>query len=49
MPLEKTIKAHHMAKPFIDQIFKYHGLPTSIVLYRNPRMTSLLQEGLFEK
>ena len=46
--IKKTIKAHHMAKLFISQIFKYHGLPTSIVSDRDPRMTSLLWQGLFE-
>ena len=37
-----------MAKLFISQIFKYHGLPTSIVSYRDPKMTSLFWQGLFE-
>ena len=37
-----------MAKLFISQIFKYHGLPTSIVLDRDPKMTSLFWRGLFE-
>ena len=48
IPVKKTIKAHHMAKLFISQIFKYHGLPTSIVSDRDPRMTSLFWKGLFE-
>ena len=48
IPIKKTIKAHHMAKLFISQIFKYHGLPTSIVSNRDPRMTSLFWRGLFE-
>ena len=37
-----------MAKLFIFQIFKYHGLPTSIVSDRDPKMTSLFWRGLFE-
>ena len=37
-----------MASLFISQIFKYHGLPTSIVSDRDPRMTSLFWQGLFE-
>ena len=41
IPIKKTIKAHHMAKLFIPQIFKCHGLSTSIVFDRDPRMTSL--------
>ena len=48
IPVKKTIKAHHMAKLFISQIFKYHGMPISIVSDRDPRMTSLFWQGLFE-
>ena len=46
--VKKTIKAHHMATLFISQVFKYHGLPTSIVSDRDPRMTSNFWKGLFE-
>ena len=46
--VKETIKTHHMAKLFISQIFKYHGLPTSIISDRDPRMTSLFWRGLFE-
>ncbi|MCO5610121.1 hypothetical protein L7F22_064356 [Adiantum nelumboides] len=45
---KKTIKAHQMATLFISQVFKYHGLPTSIVSDRDPRMTSFFWKGLFE-
>ena len=48
IPVKKTIKAHQMATLFISQIFKYHGLPTSIVSDRDPRMTSNFWQGLFE-
>ena len=48
IPIKKTIKAHHMATLFISQIFKYHGLPMSIVSDRDPRMTSNFWKGLFE-
>ncbi|MCO5607614.1 hypothetical protein L7F22_061811 [Adiantum nelumboides] len=48
IPVKKTFKAHHMATLFISQTFKYHGLPTSIVLDRDPRMTSNFWKGLFE-
>ena len=47
IPVKKTIKPHHMATLFISQIFKYQGLPKSIVLDRDPRM-SLFWKGLFE-
>ena len=48
IPVRKTIWAHHMAMLFISQIFKYHGLPTSIISNRDPKMTSLFWQGLFE-
>ncbi|MCO5579340.1 hypothetical protein L7F22_033196 [Adiantum nelumboides] len=48
IPVKKTIKAHQMATLFISQIFKYHGLPSSIVSDRDPRMTSIFWKGLFE-
>ena len=48
IPVKKTIKAHHMATLFISNIFKYHGLPKSIVFDRDPRMTSNFWKGLFE-
>ena len=37
-----------MATLFILQIFKYRGLPKSIVSDRDPRMMSLFWQGLFE-
>ncbi|MCO5579649.1 hypothetical protein L7F22_033506 [Adiantum nelumboides] len=48
IPVKKTIKAHQMATLFISQVFKYHGLQTSIVLDRDPRMTSNFWKRLFE-
>ncbi|MCO5595346.1 hypothetical protein L7F22_049388 [Adiantum nelumboides] len=48
IPVKKTIKAHQMATLFISQVFKYHGLPTSIVSDRDPRMSSNFWKGLFE-
>ena len=41
LPVKKTIKVDHMAKVFLAQIFKHHGMPKSIVRDRDPRMTSL--------
>ena len=48
IPVRKTIKPNHMAKIFMQNIFKYHGMPASIVSDRDPRMTSLFWKGLFE-
>ena len=46
--VKKTIKAHHMENLFITHIFKYYGMPSSIVSDRDPRMTSLFWKRLFE-
>ena len=48
IPVKKTIKPHHMAKLFMAHIFKHHGFPKTIILDRDPRMTSLFWRGLFE-
>ena len=37
-----------MANLFMFHIFKHHGLPSSIISDRDPRMTSLFWRGLFE-
>ncbi len=48
IPVRKTIKPEHMAKVFLAQIFKHHGMPKTIVSDRDPRMTSLFWRALFE-
>ena len=48
IPVKKTIKGHHMARLFIRRIFRYHGLLTSIVFDRDPKMMSLFWQGVFE-
>ena len=47
IPIKKTIKACHMARLLISQIFKYHGLPASIVLERYLIMTSCFGKDYF--
>ena len=47
IPVPKKINAEHMVKLFMHNIFKYHGLPSSIVSDRDC-MTSLLWRALFE-
>ena len=44
--VRKKITADQMAKLFMHHIFKYHGMPTSIISDRDPRMTSLFWRGL---
>ena len=48
IPVRKKIKPEHMVKIFMHNIFKYHGMPQSIVSDRDPRMTSLFWKALFE-
>ncbi|MCO5594195.1 hypothetical protein L7F22_048219 [Adiantum nelumboides] len=48
VPARKKIKSDHMVKLFMHNIFKYHGMPQSIVCDRDPRMTSLFWKALFE-
>ena len=48
LPVKKTIKAKNMATLFLSQVFKHHGMPSSIVSDRDPRMTSLFWRGMFE-
>ena len=48
IPVRKKITAEHMVKLFMVNIFKYHGMPKSIVSDRDPRMTSLFWRALFE-
>ncbi|MCO5606904.1 hypothetical protein L7F22_061095 [Adiantum nelumboides] len=48
IPVRKKIKPNQMARLFMSNVFKYHGMPQSIVSDRDPRMTSLFWRGLFE-
>ncbi|MCO5548318.1 hypothetical protein L7F22_001775 [Adiantum nelumboides] len=48
IPVKKKIKLDQMARLFMSNIFKYHGMPQSIVSDRDPRMTSLFWRGLSE-
>ena len=48
LPVKKTIKPDHMARMFICHIFKHHGIPKTIVSDRDPRMTSLFWQALFD-
>lgn len=48
IPVQKNIKPEHMAKVFLAQIFKHHGMPKSIVGDTDPRTTSLFWRALFD-
>ncbi|MCO5593627.1 hypothetical protein L7F22_047642 [Adiantum nelumboides] len=47
VPVRK-IKSEHMVKLFMNNVFKYHEMPQSIVSDKDPRMTSLFWKALFE-
>ncbi|MCO5569542.1 hypothetical protein L7F22_023256 [Adiantum nelumboides] len=48
VPVRKKMKSKHMVKLFMHNIFKYHGMPQSIVSDKDLRMTSLLRKALFQ-
>ncbi|MCO5553245.1 hypothetical protein L7F22_006766 [Adiantum nelumboides] len=48
VPVRKKIKSEHMVKLFMHNIFKYQGMPQSIVSDRDPCMMSLFWKELFE-
>ncbi|MCO5563007.1 hypothetical protein L7F22_016643 [Adiantum nelumboides] len=48
IPVWKQITAEQMAKTFLVTVFKYHGMPRSIVSDRDPRMTRLFWRALWQ-
>ncbi|MCO5584172.1 hypothetical protein L7F22_038095 [Adiantum nelumboides] len=48
IPVRKQITAEHMAKIFLVTVFKYYGMPRSIVSDRDPRMTGLFWRALWQ-
>ncbi|MCO5583898.1 hypothetical protein L7F22_037815 [Adiantum nelumboides] len=48
IPVRKQITAEQMAKIFLVTVFKYHGMPRSIVSDRDPRMTGLFWRALWQ-
>ena len=40
LPIKETYKLDKLADIYIREIVKLHGIPTSIVLDRDPRFTS---------
>ena len=49
IPVKETIKPHHMGKLLMTHIFnKHHGFPKTIISNRDPKMTSLFWQGLFD-
>ena len=47
IPVKSTYKTDAIAKIFLKEIFKLHGLPKPIVSDRDPKFTSNFWKGLF--
>ena len=48
VPCKKTITGEDKAKLFIDNIYRYHGLPDDIVFGRGPQFVSKFWQALFK-
>jgi hypothetical protein len=46
--LQHPFTASTVAQIFMDQVFKLHGMPHSIVFYRDPTFTSNFWQELFK-
>ncbi|KAG3059276.1 hypothetical protein PC121_g14023 [Phytophthora cactorum] len=46
-PVAASITATHTAAIFVDTVYRHHGLPTSIVSDRDPRLTAAFWSELF--
>ncbi|MCO5581744.1 hypothetical protein L7F22_035633 [Adiantum nelumboides] len=47
VPVKKTAKPDHLARLFVAQIFRLHGMPERIVSDRDPRFTSLFLKAIW--
>ncbi|MCO5601551.1 hypothetical protein L7F22_055674 [Adiantum nelumboides] len=47
VPVKKTVKPDHLARLFVAQIFRLHGMPETIVFDRDPRFTSLFLKAIW--
>ena len=47
--ITKTISAQGLAAVYADRVFRYHGVPQSIVSDRDTRFTSLLLKELAQR
>ncbi|MCO5601862.1 hypothetical protein L7F22_055987 [Adiantum nelumboides] len=48
IPMKKTVKSDHLARLFVAQIFRLHGMPETIVSDRDPRFTSLFWKAIWK-
>ena len=47
--ITKTIPAQELAAVYVDRVFRYHGVPQSIVSDRDTRFTSLFWKELSQR
>jgi transposase InsO family protein len=48
IPCNKTVIGEEIAKLFVDNIYKYHGLPDNIISDRGSQFTSKFWQTLFK-
>ncbi|MCO5600095.1 hypothetical protein L7F22_054203 [Adiantum nelumboides] len=48
VPVKKTVKPDHLARLFVAQILRLHGMPETIISDRDPRFTSLFWKAIWE-
>jgi len=48
LPIKKTFPLNQLAKLYIEEVVRLHGIPTSIVSDRDPRFTSRFLGALHE-
>jgi hypothetical protein len=48
IPIKSTYKVVNIAEIFMREIFRLHGMPTTIISDRDPKFTSNFWKGLFE-
>jgi hypothetical protein len=48
IPLSHPYTAHSVAIAFLNSVYKLHGLPASIISYRDPVFTSKFWQTLFQ-
>ncbi|KAG3146244.1 hypothetical protein PC128_g24046 [Phytophthora cactorum] len=47
-PVPDTVTGEHVARLFVDDIFRHHGLPETFVSDRDPRFTAAFWQTLFQ-
>jgi transposase InsO family protein len=48
VPCTKTMTREETARLFVDNVYRYHGLPDDIILDRGPQFVSKFWRSLFE-